>query len=82
MAREPGVGFFTLNPRRRPTVIPVQPGVQLKLPITILLVTVAFVGLLAWHSQDIFGRVFEFALREVSQKTSRLAQYEVVSDLV
>ncbi len=67
MARAPGTGFFTLNPRRKPWNLLLRPSLQLKLPLYMLLLTLAFVSTLAFHSYLTFGRVFEVAIQETLQ---------------
>ena len=67
MARGQSTGFFTLNPRRKFWNLLQQPGLQLRLPVYVLSLTLVFVGLLSGHTYDVYGRLFELAVAESSQ---------------
>ena len=58
MASDPGRGFFTLNPRRKAQNMLLRPGLQLRLPAYLLLLTLGFLGLLAAHTYEVYGRLF------------------------
>lgn len=64
MAKAPGSGFFTLNPRRKPTNLLLEPAIQLKLPLYLVILTLSFAALLAVHSWVTYGRIFEVAIQE------------------
>lgn len=67
MAGEPTHRFFTLNPRRKSWNMLLRPNLQLRLPIYVLGLTFVFVGLLAAHTYDVYGRLFTLAITESGQ---------------
>jgi len=67
VASTPSRGFFTLNPRRKAKNMLLQPGLQLRLPVYMLLLTLALLGLLAAHTYEVYGRLFALAIAESNQ---------------
>ncbi len=59
---EPNRGFFTLNPRRKSTNLLLQPALQLRLPLYLLLLTFAAGMLLGVHTYLSYERLFAVAV--------------------
>jgi methyl-accepting chemotaxis protein len=53
--------------RRRKMNLLLQPGMQLKLPVILMIVTLGFVALQVAHTQFAYGKIFEIVLKEAGR---------------
>jgi methyl-accepting chemotaxis protein len=53
--------------RRRKTNLLLQPGLQLKLPLLLLIITLGFAALQVAHTQFAYGKLFEIVLQEAGR---------------
>lgn len=67
MSEQPKNDFFTLNPRRKTTNLILQPGLQLKLPFYLLLLTFGFAVAFSAHSYITYERLFEITVAHTDQ---------------